>query len=88
MAVALALANDPALILADEPTGNLDTANAAAIAKLLRPGDRLRQDGHHGQPRPRDRRALSDRVRDAGRPVCEGGLTAAPSFPKAQPPRV
>jgi putative ABC transport system ATP-binding protein len=36
VAVVLALANDPALILADEPTGNLDTSNAAAIARLLR----------------------------------------------------
>jgi putative ABC transport system ATP-binding protein len=34
--VALALANDPALILADEPTGNLDSVNANAIATLLR----------------------------------------------------
>ena len=33
--VTLALSNDPALILADEPTGNLDTRNAEIIAKLL-----------------------------------------------------
>jgi putative ABC transport system ATP-binding protein len=36
VAIALALANDPALILADEPTGNLDSTNAAAIANLLK----------------------------------------------------
>jgi putative ABC transport system ATP-binding protein len=36
VAVALALANDPSLILADEPTGNLDSVNAAAIANLLK----------------------------------------------------
>src|SRR2546421_5010819 len=36
VAVALALANDPALILADEPTRNLDSTNAAVIANLLK----------------------------------------------------
>jgi len=42
VAVARALVNDPAIILADEPTGNLDSKNAQAVLALF---DKLHQEG-------------------------------------------
>ncbi|QPB85839.1 ATP-binding cassette domain-containing protein [Pseudoalteromonas rubra] len=42
VAVARALVNDPAIILADEPTGNLDSKNAMAVLTLF---DKLHSEG-------------------------------------------
>ena len=52
VAIARAIVSNPGLILADEPTGNLDSSNGAEVMKIL---DELHRGGchnSHGNPLP------------------------------------
>jgi putative ABC transport system ATP-binding protein len=62
VAIARALIHRPAVVLADEPTGNLDAESAAGVMELLR--GQLRQHGATGVlvTHSRAAAALCDRV--------------------------
>jgi putative ABC transport system ATP-binding protein len=79
VAIARALANDPPIILADEPTGNLDTATGKLIMELLLNVRRTRETTMVLVTHDAELASLADSrlvLRD-GRPVEEAHLETA-----------
>ena len=79
VAVARALAHRPALVLADEPTGNLDPDNAAVILEILRA--QIKRDNAAGVlvTHSANAAATTDRIYELTRM----GLQLRPSVPSA-----
>jgi ABC-type lipoprotein export system ATPase subunit len=77
VAIARAFANDPAIILADEPTGNLDDDNARKIAELLSSACRERGKSLILVTHDREMIRRADRVFD----IRAGSLTAIENVP-------
>jgi ABC-type lipoprotein export system ATPase subunit len=80
-AIARALVNDPELVLADEPTGNLDQENGAAVLELVRglTGRAVVLVTHEPQAA-----AIADRVLH----LTDGRLTQADEAPMSEVPRL
>src|SRR4029450_510372 len=66
VSIAHAVANDPRIVLADEPTGNLDSRNGLVVMDIFDAGPRARDHGRHGDARTNFRGPRLQAARDAG----------------------
>ncbi len=79
VAVARAVAGDPAILLADEPTGNLDSKNGEAVMELLRELNRngsticmVTHDSRYASHADREVHLFDGKVVEGGQPAMAG----------------
>jgi putative ABC transport system ATP-binding protein len=95
VAIARALVNKPEIVLADEPTGNLDSERSAEILALLRQFNRehgqtivlVTHDSEVGEACDRIVKMRDGRIRDYGHAVTAPAVQATPATQPTAPVR-
>ena len=87
VAIARALINEPGIILADEPTGNLDSKSGAEIMELFARAARAGHDHRDGDARPGRGHAVQAHRPHPGRQDLQGRADGRPGRLSGHPPR-